>query len=81
MDLVQDLMKNLGVGEDAAKGGAGLIFKLAQDKLPTEDFSKVTGAVPEVGDLIKGTSESGGSRSPLRLPLERRGRRSLEIQG
>ena len=60
MELVQELVKNLGVSEGAAKGGAGLIFKLAQDKLPAGDFSKVTGAVPGVSDLIKEAPESGG---------------------
>jgi hypothetical protein len=60
MELIQDLVKNLGVTEDAAKGGAGLIFKLAQDKLPAGDFSKVAGAVPGISDLIKVAPESGG---------------------
>ncbi len=60
MDLVQDLVQNLGVGQDAARGGAGLIFKLAQDKLPAGDFDKVATAVPDIGDLIKGAPASGG---------------------
>lgn len=60
MELVQDLVKNLGVGEDAAKGGAGLIFKLAKEKLGADDFSKVEGSVPGMGDLLKAAPESGG---------------------
>jgi hypothetical protein len=60
MELVEQLVKNLGVNEGAAKGGAGLLFKLAQDKLAAGDFSKVTGAVPGIGDLIKSAPESGG---------------------
>lgn len=60
MELVDELVKKLGVSEDAAKGGAGLLFKLAQDKLGSGDFSKVAGAVPEISDLIKSAPESGG---------------------
>jgi hypothetical protein len=60
MELIQELVKNLGVNENAAKGGAGLIFKLAQDKLAAGDFSKVAGAVPGINDLIKSAPESGG---------------------
>lgn len=60
MELIQELVKNLGVSEGAAKGGAGLIFKLVQDKLPTGDFIKVAGAVPGIADLIKSAPESGG---------------------
>jgi hypothetical protein len=60
MELIQDLVKNLGVSENAAKGGAGLIFKMAQDKLPAGDFSKVLGADPGIGDLMKAAPESGG---------------------
>lgn len=60
MELIQDLVKNLGVNEDAAKGGAGLIFKLAQDKLPAGNFSKVSGAVPGINDLMKAVPEAGG---------------------
>ena len=53
MELVEDLVKNLGVSEDADKGSDRLIIKLAQEKLPAGDFSKVSGAVPDVSDLIK----------------------------
>ena len=60
MELVDMLVKNLGVNENAAKGGAGLIFKLAQDKLGAGDFGKVSGAVPGIADLIKAAPASGG---------------------
>lgn len=33
MELIQQLVSNLGVSEDQAKGGAGLLFNLAKDKL------------------------------------------------
>jgi hypothetical protein len=60
MELVEQLVKNLGVSEDAAKGGSGLIFKMAKEKLDSGDFSKVAGAIPDIGDLMKSAPESGG---------------------
>ena len=33
MELVEQLVKNLGVSEEAAKGGSGLIFNMVKDKL------------------------------------------------
>lgn len=46
-------------------GGAGLLFKLAQEKLSSGEFSKVTGALPEVNDLISSAPESGGLAGAL----------------
>jgi hypothetical protein len=60
MELVDQLVKNLGVSEEAAKGGSGLIFNLAKEKLGAGDFSKVSGALPGITDLMKSAPESGG---------------------
>ena len=60
MELVQQIVSNLGVSEGAAKGGAGLLFNMAKEKLGAGDFSKVTDAMPEVNDLMKSAPESGG---------------------
>jgi hypothetical protein len=60
MELVEQLVKNLGVSEDAAKGGSGLIFKMAQEKLGAGDFGKVASALPGITDLMKSAPESGG---------------------
>jgi hypothetical protein len=65
MDLVKELVQNLGVNEGAAKGGAGLIFKLAQDKLSGADFGKVSAAVPGIGDLMSAAPQSGGMLGSL----------------
>jgi hypothetical protein len=62
MELVQQLVSNLGVQENQAKGGAGLILKLAQDKLGGGEFAKVASAIPG-SDMLLGsapTEESGG---------------------
>jgi hypothetical protein len=60
MELVEQLVKNLGVNEEAAKGGSGLIFQMAKEKLGSGDFSKVANAVPGINDLMKSAPESGG---------------------
>lgn len=60
MELVELLTKNLGVNEEQAKGGAGLIFKQAKEQLGGEDFSKVSASVPGVENLISAAPASGG---------------------
>ncbi|UCH50718.1 MAG: DUF2780 domain-containing protein [Chloroflexota bacterium] len=60
MELVEQLVKNLGVSEDAAKGGSGLLFNMAKEKLGSGDFSKVASALPGIDDLMKSAPESGG---------------------
>lgn len=62
MELVQQLVSNLGVQEDQAKGGAGLILKLAQDKLGGGEFAKVASAIPGSDALLgSAPSEDAGS--------------------
>ena len=46
MELLQEIMKAAGVNETQAKGGAGLLFKMAQDKLAGSDFASLTKAMP-----------------------------------
>lgn len=60
MELVELLMKNLGVGEDQAKGGAGLVFNLVKEKLGASDFSQVAEHVPGIGEMLNAAPESGG---------------------
>ncbi len=60
MDLIQEIIKAVGVNEAQAKGGAGLLFKMAQDKLASGDFASLTKALPQVTDLIKSAPSSGG---------------------
>ena len=38
MDLLQMLTSQLGVTQDQAEGGAGLLFKMAKEKLGSDDF-------------------------------------------
>jgi hypothetical protein len=65
MELVQMLTTQLGVSEPQAKGGAGLLFKMAKEKLGSDDFGKVATAVPGVNDLISSAPEPGGVTGAL----------------
>ncbi|MGF1673376.1 MAG: DUF2780 domain-containing protein [Rivularia sp. (in: cyanobacteria)] len=61
MELVEQLVSNLGVQEEQAKGGAGLILKLAQDKLGGGEFAKVASVIPGLDTLLGAApNESGG---------------------
>ncbi len=60
MELVQMLISQLGVSEDQAKGGSGLLLKMAKEKLASDEFSQVASAVPGIEGLIASAPESGG---------------------
>lgn len=60
MELIQQLVSSLGVNEDQAKGGAGLLFNLAKDKLGAGDFQQLSNAIPGVLDLLGAAPASGG---------------------
>jgi hypothetical protein len=63
-ELIAQLVGQLGVQEGQARGGAGLLFKLAQDKLGG-DFAKVSDAMPGVLDLVKSAPAQGGASKLL----------------
>lgn len=53
-ELVGLLVSQLGVQQDQAAGGAGLLLKLAQSKLGG-DFSKIAAIIPDAQKLISST--------------------------
>lgn len=65
MELLQTLKSQLGITEDQAKGGSGLLFKMAKEKLGADEFGKVASAVPGVNDLISAAPAAGGLTSAL----------------
>ncbi len=60
MNLMETLTQNLGVTHDQARGGAGLIFRLAKDKLRRADYKQLSSSVPEANDLIGAAPEPEG---------------------
>lgn len=59
MELIKQLSEQLGVSQDQAQGGAGLLFQLAKDKLGTDDFSQIAQQVPGVDSLVELAPGSG----------------------
>lgn len=64
MELIEMLTSQLGVSGDQAKGGAGLLLKLAKDKLGDQEFSEVAESVPGMNGLLSG-APSGGALGSL----------------
>lgn len=60
MDLINQLVSSLGVSEEQAKGGAGMLFKLAQDKLSGGEFAQIADNVSGVDDMIAAAPAAGG---------------------
>lgn len=65
MELVEMLTNQLGITEEQAQGGSGLLFKMAKENLGAEEFSQVAGAVPDVENLISSAPEAGGISGAL----------------
>jgi len=65
MELLNMLTSQLNVSEQQASGGAGLLFKLAQEKLSGGEFGQIAGAIPGINDLIASAPESGGLAGAL----------------
>ncbi len=59
-ELVDMLVKNLGISGSQAEGGAAVLSKAARDKLGGDEFGKLLGGVPELSDLMKKAPATGG---------------------
>jgi hypothetical protein len=59
-ELIDMLTSNLGISGGQAEGGAAVLFKAAKDKLGGEEFGKLLGGVPGLGDLMKKAPAAGG---------------------
>jgi len=62
MELIDLLVKNLGVNGKQAEGGTGLIFNAIKEKAQPDDFAKIAELVPGIGSLMKAAParDSGG---------------------
>ncbi len=65
MNLVETIANQLGINEQQATGGAGLLFQLAKDKLSGGEFSQVADAVPGIEDMMGAAPDSGGGLGGL----------------
>jgi hypothetical protein len=64
-ELIDMLVKQLGVSGSQAEGGAAVLFKAAKDKLGAPEFDKLLGTLPGLGDLLKKAPAAGGGLGGL----------------
>ena len=64
-ELIDALTKQLGVSGAQAEGGAAVLLKAAKDKMGGEEFSKLLGGIPGLGDLMKKAPATGGGLGGL----------------
>jgi hypothetical protein len=60
MELLQEIEKKLAVSEVQAKGGTGMIFNLAKNKLGPDEFDRIADIVPGMDDLLAAAPQPGG---------------------
>ena len=60
-ELIQMLVSQVGINQKQAEGAVGLLLKVAQDKLSADDFSTLSGAIPDALKLLAGAPAAGGS--------------------
>jgi hypothetical protein len=64
-ELIDQLVKSLGVSGAQAEGGAAVLFKAARDKLGGTEFDQLLGGLPGLGDLMKKAPAPGGGLGGL----------------
>ncbi len=64
MELVDQLVEQLGITPDQARGGVGAILSLAKEKLEG-NYSQLTDAIPELAGLEDAAPGGGGGPSLL----------------
>ena len=65
MDLISQLTQNLGVTQDQARVGTGLIMRMAKDNLGATEFGQIVDCVPNAENLIKVAPEVSGTEKAL----------------
>ena len=60
MELIGRLVQDLGVSEDQAAGGAGLLLSMARDKLSSGEFARISEYVPGVEGMLSAAPGEGG---------------------
>jgi hypothetical protein len=59
-ELIGSLVSQLGVTKEQAQGGAGAIFKAAQERLGQGEFDRLLGGMPGIKDVLAHAPSSGG---------------------
>lgn len=59
-ELIQQLMKAVGLDQNQAQGAAGLVFKTLKEKLDAGQFSQLAQKLPDINGLIDLAPKAGG---------------------
>lgn len=59
-ELIGQIVSNLGINEDQAKGALGSILNLAKEKLADGDFSKITEVISGASSLMSDAPKAEG---------------------
>ena len=65
MELIEMLTSQLGITDEKATGGAGLIFNLAKEKLGSGEFDSIAKLVPGIENMMGSAPEAGGLAGAL----------------
>lgn len=65
MNILALLTEQLGISETQAEGGLGLLLKIAQEKLATEEFGQIANLIPNADGLISAAPETSGGLGGL----------------
>ena len=65
MELIQQLVNQLGVEPSQAEGGLGLLLNYAKNNLTADDFSRVINVIPETSQLMENVPQKGGIMGTL----------------
>jgi len=59
MELVNQLVDELGVTPDQAKAGAGVLLGAAEKRLPPEEFRQISRLIPGLDEILQAGARSG----------------------
>jgi hypothetical protein len=60
MSLTEALVRQLGVTDTQAQGGAGAIMQYTKDSLSPSDFSEVANVIPDIDNLLSAAPSTSG---------------------
>jgi len=65
MEIINMLTEQLEISEAQARGGAGLLFKLAKEQLGSGDYSQLSATIPGIENLAESSPGAGMLGSAL----------------
>ena len=65
LDLTNTLVKQLGVSQQQALGGAGAIFQTAKESMTQEEFASLSQSTPGMSDMLNAAPVASDSLSDL----------------